>query len=152
MVHSAGCQAGGTCTLGPGLSGPRSPLQGPHPAKFPIPWPVEVKFAEPGEGRLEPGAPSPRPGGRRAPAGWPAPTRPFRSLLPDPSFPGVPSFPQLLRETSALASSGGGRAAVSGERSPKLSCHLLAARGGDAGRSRAGGTGQAWLPNPGEDC
>lgn len=32
-----------------------------------------------------------------------------------------------------------------GERFPKLSCHLLATGGGDAGRSHACGTRQAWL-------
>ena len=94
-VHPAGCQAGGACALGPGHSGLSLPRRGPHPAKFSIPRPVEVKLAERGEARLEPGAPSPRPGGRRAPAGWPAPTRPFRALLPDPSCPGVPSCPEV---------------------------------------------------------
>lgn len=101
-----------------------------------------------GDARLEPGAPSTRWSGR-APAGCGSHAPTLCTFLSGSSFPGIPSFPECLSATSAFAGCGGGRAAASGKRSPKLFCHLLAARGGDAGRSRAGGIRQAWLPNAG---
>lgn len=68
------------------------------------------------------------------------------------------SCPLCWSQTSAFAARSVARlllpdqAGPSGERSPKLSCHLLATGGGDAGSSSACGTRLAWLPNPVEDC
>lgn len=66
--------------------------------------------------------------------------------------------PLCWSQTSAFAARSVARllqpdqARSSGERSPKLSCHLLATGGGDAGRSSACGPRLACLPSPVGNC
>lgn len=80
------------------------------------------------------------------------------ALLSLAFLPQCLSCPLCWSQTSAFAARSVARllqpdqARFSGERSPKLSCHLLATGGGDAGRSSACGTCLAWLPKPAEHC